>query len=80
MTYDYDDKVRKTLGSQIRSIRMEKELSQEELALRAGIDRTYISSIERGLKNPSLPIIYRIAHELKVKPATLIVPVKGNPD
>jgi transcriptional regulator with XRE-family HTH domain len=47
-------------------------LSQEELAYRAGLHRTYISSIERGQRNVSLENIFAIARALKVTPADLV--------
>lgn len=39
-------------------------LSQEELAARSGIDRTYISGVERGIRNPTLDVMQRIAKAL----------------
>jgi transcriptional regulator with XRE-family HTH domain len=41
-------------------------MSQEELALRAGLDRTYVSGIERGRRNPSLKSMQRLAAELSI--------------
>lgn len=41
-------------------------MSQEDLALRAGLDRTYVSGIERGRRNPSLKSMQRLAAELSV--------------
>lgn len=48
------------------------QLSQEELADLAGIHRTYVSQIERGLKMPTLAILFKIASALKVKPSDLV--------
>ena len=42
------------LGKKIRTLRLEKLLSQEKLGEITGLDRTYISGIERGVRNPSL--------------------------
>jgi transcriptional regulator with XRE-family HTH domain len=47
-------------------------LSQEELAGRAGIHRTYIGGIERGERNPTLTMIHRLARALNVPPARLL--------
>ena len=47
-------------------------LSQEAMALEAGIDRTYASQIERGISNPSLRVICSIAEVLKVEPNDLL--------
>jgi len=58
-------------GGAIRAIRMRHEVSQEALALKCGLDRTYISGIERGTRNPSLTNILRIADALEVSPVEL---------
>ena len=54
------------LGRRVRSLRKEIRISQEELAFRADIDRTYISQIERGVGNPSLLVLVKIAEVLRV--------------
>ncbi len=51
----------KSFGNKIKILRQEKGYSQEELANRAGIDRTYISDIEKGERNISLKIIEKLA-------------------
>ncbi|WP_324709903.1 helix-turn-helix domain-containing protein [Pseudomonas citronellolis] len=51
-------------GQAVRRHRELLRLSQEELADRAGIDRTYISGVERGVRNPSLLVMQRIATAL----------------
>lgn len=48
-------------GPAIRRHRELLRISQEELAVRAGIDRTYISGVERGVRNPTLEVMQRIA-------------------
>lgn len=48
----------------IRRLRVEKALSQEALALDAGIDRTYVSRVERSLENPTVGILERVAEVL----------------
>lgn len=58
----------------LKRIRSESGLSQEELAHRAGLHRTYISSIERGERNVSLENIFALAEALKVSPADLVDP------
>ena len=59
-------KLRTTLASDIKSARLKAGLSQEALALAAGVDRTYVSQLERGIANPSLLILYRISKVLVV--------------
>jgi transcriptional regulator with XRE-family HTH domain len=54
----------KSFGDKIKLLRLEKGYSQEELASRAGIDRTYISDIEKGERNVSLKIIEKLALSL----------------
>jgi transcriptional regulator with XRE-family HTH domain len=49
------------IGPAFRFLRERAELSQEELAFRAGLDRTYVSGIERGRRNPSLKSMQRVA-------------------
>jgi transcriptional regulator with XRE-family HTH domain len=58
-------------GGAVRGIRDERGISQEALALECGIDRTYISGIERGVRNPSLTNILKIAAALAVRPAEI---------
>ena len=53
-------------GKAIRAERLSKGLSQEEFAFRCNLDRTYISSIERGLVNPSVHIAWLIAIGLDI--------------
>jgi len=53
-------------GSHIRALRHERELSQEEVAHRAGLHVTYLSGIERGKRNPSLKNLRKIAAALGV--------------
>lgn len=62
----------KAFGSILRKIRSDKELSQEQLALDAGIDRTFISLLERGERQPSLTTILRISKALNISAAELI--------
>jgi transcriptional regulator with XRE-family HTH domain len=62
------------LGERIRELRHRRGLSQEALADAAGLDRTYISSCERGKRNVSLLTLYRIAAALDVEPSALLVP------
>jgi transcriptional regulator with XRE-family HTH domain len=59
-------------GSTIRKYRAAVGISQEDLAARAKIHRTYIGGIERGERNPTLVMIYRLADALEVPPAALL--------
>ncbi|HEY9651363.1 MAG TPA: helix-turn-helix transcriptional regulator [Coleofasciculaceae cyanobacterium] len=52
------------------------KISQEELADRAGIHRTYVSQIERGLKSPTLSVLFEISKSLGISASTLIAEVE----
>jgi transcriptional regulator with XRE-family HTH domain len=54
------------IGTNIRKLRTGKRLSQEELAFRAGIDRSYLSEVENGHKNLSVTMLDQIAAALGV--------------
>lgn len=60
------------VGKHLKEIRILKGLSQEELSLQAGLDRSYISMVERGKRNPTLLVIFKICEVLSIPPHTLI--------
>jgi transcriptional regulator with XRE-family HTH domain len=60
------------LGRAIRDVRASRHLSQEELAHRSGMHRTYLGGIERGERNPSYTNIRRLADALGVSASDLI--------
>jgi ribosome-binding protein aMBF1 (putative translation factor) len=59
------------LGMAIRATRQARGLSQEELAHRSAVDRSYMSSIERGTQNPGLMVVIRIAAGIGISVAEL---------
>jgi transcriptional regulator with XRE-family HTH domain len=59
------------LGKAIREIRLAAGVSQEELAARCGLDRTYLSGVERGVRNPTVSVVEKIASGLGVSLADL---------
>jgi len=61
------------LGQRVRELRLAEGWSQEELGARCGLDRTYVSGIERGVRNPTLSVIESLAAGLKVPIADLFV-------
>ncbi|HEY6803740.1 MAG TPA: helix-turn-helix transcriptional regulator [Pyrinomonadaceae bacterium] len=63
---------KRILGNNLRRIRHEAGISQEELADRANLHRTYVSSIERGERNVSVENIFAIARALSVPPSVLL--------
>ena len=63
-------------GEHLRELRQERGLaSQEAFAHHVSLDRTYISGLERGRRNPTLDIIVKLAHGLDVSPAELLATV-----
>jgi transcriptional regulator with XRE-family HTH domain len=74
-----EEKVRRTLGGRIRDARLDEGLSQEELAERSGLHRTYIGSVERGERNISLINIVRIAGSLGIDPGSLVASLRIGP-
>lgn len=67
------------LARNLRRLRLSAGLSQEELADRAGLHRTYISSVERAQRNVSLENLFKIAQGLQVSPQDLVSSVsKGD--
>lgn len=71
-----DDKrfesLRRRLSANVKRRRRDLGFSQEGLAFEAGDDRTYVSQIERGIGNPSLLILTRLAATLKMKVVELL--------
>jgi len=68
------DELKVDLASNLKSIRKARGLAQERLALDAGVDRTVVSKIERGVTNPSLEILLRLANQLDVQVGKLLLP------
>ena len=58
--------IRRRVARNLRRLRLERRLSQEALALEADIDRAYISRLERGVRNPTVRLLERLAQVLKV--------------
>ena len=67
-----DMEISKAFGAILRRNRENKGLSQEELALNCGLDRTFISLLERGLRQPSLSTVFTVAGELGLSANELV--------
>jgi transcriptional regulator with XRE-family HTH domain len=66
------------LGKQLKGLRIERQLSQEELADKSEVDRTLISRIERGAANPSLMTLSIICYVLEITLSELLAPIRTN--
>ena len=69
--------VRQRLALNLRRLRQAKGLGQEKFALEYGFDRTYISGIERGVRNPTILVLERLAAALKVPVEDLLKEPSG---
>ncbi len=66
------DVVLEKIGRVIRAARVKENLSQEKLGFEAGLDRSYVGGIERGERNMSMKILFKISKALNIKPAKLL--------
>ncbi len=62
---------RRAFGDRVRSLRRSQELTQEDLAERAQVHRSYLAAVETGYRNPTLDVITKIASGLNVPTARL---------
>lgn len=65
-------RLQEVFGKTLRNLRTSAGLSQEALADECGLDRTYISLLERGLRQPSLKTIFTLSQSLKIVPSVFI--------
>ncbi|HEY3785338.1 MAG TPA: helix-turn-helix transcriptional regulator [Steroidobacteraceae bacterium] len=65
-------KVAIAFGRVLRESRRQKGLSQEDLAGAGEFDRTYPSLLERGMRTPTLTVIFQLAEVLEISPASLV--------
>jgi len=67
----------KAFGKVLQRLRKAKRLSQEELSFRSQLDRTFISRLEGGLRQPTLSTIIRLAEALGVSAASMVAEVEN---
>lgn len=67
----------KVFGQVLRELREENKTSQEKLAELADLDRTYISLLERGLRQPTLTTLFKLSMALGIKPSELVEKVQS---
>lgn len=64
--------IRKQVGENVKRIRKDLGWSQEDLAWESDLHRTYISGVERGVRNPTIVVLQRMADALGVEPVELM--------
>ena len=64
--------VTKRVGANLRRVREAQGISQEDLADRAGLHRTDVSGVERGVRNPTVKVLEKIEKAMKVKTSVLL--------
>jgi transcriptional regulator with XRE-family HTH domain len=69
----------RAFGEALRQVRKSRGMSQMGLFMESGIDRTYISAVERGIQSPTIRMIVRFANCLKVRPSELVRRMEQSP-
>ena len=69
----------RAFGAAVRLRREELGLSQEVLGYKASVHRTYVSDIERGARNPTVKVIWKLAVALETEPSSLFAIAEGLP-
>lgn len=76
MTRVRDDALLQAFAAVLRHLRHELGLSQEQLALRANVDRTFVGKLESGRHQPSLAVVFKLAEAAGTTPEQLIARVQ----
>lgn len=63
-------------GAELRRIRLEADLTQEQLAFKTGLHRTYISLLERDKNSITLPTLFKICSATKVRPSMVVARIE----
>ena len=71
-----EQKLLKQVGARLRNLRLEKGLSQENLAFKADLDRTYYSSVERGERNVAFLNLKKICKALDISMSELLIDIR----
>lgn len=73
-----DLKLHEIFGQVLREHRQRAKLSQEELAFNAGFNRTFVSMLERGIRQPTLTTLFKLGKALNISPSELVANVEEN--
>lgn len=76
MTRVRDDALLEAFAAVLRDLRKETGLSQEQLALRAHVDRTFVGKLESGKHHPSLAVVFKLAQAVDMTPENLVAMVR----
>jgi transcriptional regulator with XRE-family HTH domain len=68
--------IEKAFGQVLRKIRKDKHINQEKLAIDSDLDRSFISQLEHGRKQPSLTTIFQLSKALDISPSKMISSVE----
>jgi len=69
--------MRRLVGENVRRIRQDRGLTQEQFADLSGFSQQYLSGLERGRRNPTVVTLFELAVALKATPLDLLAPVEG---
>ena len=72
------ENIAEAFGSLLKELRIEKNFSQERLAEESGLDRSYISLLERGKAQPTLETLFRISNALQINPSVIVSMLEKN--
>jgi len=67
------EQISTVFGQVLREQRLSRDLSQEALALAADVDRTFVSQMERGIRQPTITTLMKLAAALGIQPSTLVI-------
>jgi len=68
--------IEQAFGRVLKELRKDAKLSQENLALETDLDRTYISLLERGLRQPTLKTIFKLSKALQITPSQFLLKIE----
>jgi transcriptional regulator with XRE-family HTH domain len=69
--------MRKLVGVNVRRVRQERGMTQEELSVRSGFSQQYLSGLERGQRNPTIVSLYELAQALETSHIELVTPTEA---